>query len=493
MSAMAVLGLAACTGQDTTKATLALNECRVTGLESAVRCATLQVPENRAAPGGRNIPINIVVLPATARTKLPDPIFLFAGGPSQAATDFARPALAMFGALNSKRDIVLVDQRGTGKSNGLFCKSAYIWDASAMEPAARETLAAKEFERCRADLSKKADLTQYTTTIAMADIDAVREALGYTQINLWGGSYGTRAAQEYLRRYPDRVRTVILDGVAPPSLILPANFSRDASAALGKGFEACGKDSACGKRYATFRDDVNALLTGLKAKPARVTVADPANGQPRAVILDADMVAGTMFTSLYAPEALALVPHAVQRARAGDFAPLLTLSGMMLTDAEDKNAIGMRLSVMCSEDIPRLEGTQTVPGEPFGDMFVREFSKSCKGWPRGTVAPDFFTPAKSDKPVLILSGGLDPVTPPGYGEEVKKSFSNAAHMIAPQIGHGVSMKGCAPKLIKQFIDSAKVDGLDGKCLERLPRPSFFEPPEPRAKKYAENAREESAK
>lgn len=476
LTAFAVLGMAGCTQQEAPKASLALNECRVKGLESAVRCATLQVPENRTTSGGRKIPINIVVLPATARTKLPDPVFLFAGGPSQAATDFARPALAMFGALNSKRDIVLVDQRGTGKSNGLFCKSTDVWETAALEPAAREAMAAKDFEKCRNDLSKKADLTQYTTTIAMADIDAAREAMGYAQINLWGGSYGTRAVQEYLRRYPDRVRTVVLDGVAPPSLILPANFSRDASAALNKGFDACGKDSSCAKRYATFRDDVNGLLAELKTKPARVTVPDPANGQLRTLVVDASMVAGAVFTSLYGPEALALVPHAVQRARKGEYAPLLTLSGMMLTDAEDKNAMGMRLSVMCSEDIPRLDGSQPVAREPFGDMFVREFSKSCNGWPRGSVSADFYTPVKSDKPVLIFSGGLDPVTPPEYGEEVKKTFSNAAHFIAPQVGHGVSMKGCAPKLIKQFIDGAKVEGLDAKCLERLPRPMFFEPP-----------------
>ncbi len=468
-----------CSQMETAQATTPLKECRVVGVESAVRCATIEVPENRAVAQGRKIAINVVVLPATARSKHPDPIFFFAGGPSQAASDFARPALTMFAGLNTKRDIVLVDQRGTGKSNGLFCKSGDAWEIAAMEPDKRERLSVQELSKCRADLLQKADLTQYTTTIAMADIEAVRAALGYPQINLWGGSYGTRAAQEYLRRYPDKVRSVILDGVAPPALVLPANFSRDADAALLKGLDACTKDKACTQRYTSFEDDLRATMAALRRSPVHTTVADPYLGTPRKVILDDKLLSSTIFATLYSPEALALVPYAIDRAKRGDFAPWAALTSLLSNDMDDKNAMGMRLSVVCAEDIPRLEKSRPQFGEFFGDFFVREFSKACTDWPRGDVPSDFFTPVKSDKPVLILSGALDPVTPPQYGEEVKNTFTNSVHLVAPQLGHGVSLKGCAPKLIKQFVEAGRVDALDGKCLERLPRPMYFEPLEER--------------
>ena len=231
-------------------ATLQLKPCRVAAIENEVKCGTLDVFENRETRAGRKIALNIVVLPASARNKEPDPVFLFAGGPGQAATDLAREALSILGGLNGKRDIVLIDQRGTGKSNGLTCSFPDATSPELADQAKRDAMSRKEITACRVKLEQKADLTQYTTTIAMADIDQAREALGYERINLWGGSYGTRAAMEYLRRYESRVRSVTLDGVAPPSLALPESFARDAGAALDKMFIACGKEAQCSKRYA---------------------------------------------------------------------------------------------------------------------------------------------------------------------------------------------------------------------------------------------------
>jgi pimeloyl-ACP methyl ester carboxylesterase len=470
-----VVLLAACGKPEPAMPSLALTECRVPGIESAVRCATLEVPEDRANPGLRRIPMHIVVIPATSRSRLPDPIFFFAGGPSQAASDFARHAQILFGGLNSRRDIVLVDQRGTGKSNGLFCKMDDPWETSMLDSTQRVALGKRQFEACRIELSKKADLRMYTTSAAMADIDAVREALGYAEINLWGGSYGTRAAQEYLRRYPDRVRSVVLDGVAPPSLALPANFSADAAAALQSAQQACARDPACEKLKVDFRQATFQWLASLKAKPIKFTLADPFDGRRREVLLDDEAVLGAVFSSLYAPEAVAMLPNALAKARAGDFGPLVAMSIAVAGDTANKNAMGMRLSVMCAEDVPRLSASDAVASQPFGELFVREFKRSCEGWPIGTVLPDFHTPVKSAKPVLILSGGIDPVTPPRNGDEVKLHLSNAKHLVAPNVAHGVSGKGCAPKLVKQFIEKASVVGISGECLARIPRPTFFEP------------------
>ncbi len=464
-------------GMPNQTASIALNECRIEGVDTAVKCAKLEVFENRELKSGRKISLNIVVLPASARIKEPDPIFLFAGGPGQAASDLIPAAQKILGGLTSKRDVVFVDQRGTGKSNLLNCKFPGEDDPAMADLVLRRAMTLKVFAECRDNLSKKADLTQYGTTSAMADYDDVRAALGYNQINLWGASYGTRSAQEYLRRYPDRVRSVVLDGVASPSMALPATFARDAGAALESAFVACEQSSSCNKNYPSVREDFANLLNRLAKKPQTISMLDPLTGLARPVTVSRETVSMLVFSTLYIPQLVAVLPEVIKQAAANDFAPLFTLAGGFMEFADDKIAMGMRLSVNCNEDVPRIDAatrTAVVKAVPFGDTFIREFSTACEGWPKGKVAADFFTPVRSDKPVLILSGGLDPVTPPDFGDEVKKSFSNSVHFVAPNVGHGVSHLGCAPKLIKQFIEKATVAGLSGDCLNRFPRPTFYQ-------------------
>lgn len=460
----------------TPDAKLPLQPCRVAHVDNEVKCGTLEVIENRETRQGRTISLNIVVLPAIARNKEPDPVFVFAGGPGQAATDLAREALAMLGGLNNKRDLVLIDQRGTGKSNGLMCIFPDATIPEMNDPAKRDALLRKTTIACRNKLEAKADLTQYTTTIAMADIERVREALGYERINLWGGSYGTRAAMEYLRRYESRVRSVVLDGVAPPSLALPESFARDAGQVLEKMFVACAKEVQCAKRYADLKPALDELLATLAKKPRSVNIADPVTGVVREIKVTREMLLSTIFPALYAPEMMAMLPASLAKARQGDYAALMAMSALFSEFAEEKLARGMQLSVVCAEDVPRIQSMRSASQpQPFGELFVDEFTKACATWPQGAVAKDFHQVVKSSKPVLILSGALDPVTPPAYGEEVKKNFSNALHAVATNIGHGVSARGCAPKLIKKFIETASVADLDAKCLERLPRPIFSAP------------------
>lgn len=487
---VAVAFLAACGDEVAPEklVTLPLQPCRVAHMESEVRCATLPVFENRETRQGRKIGINIVVLPATARIKEPDPVFLLAGGPGQAAADLAREAMAILGGLNGKRDIVLIDQRGTGKSNGLGCKLGDSFDPEMADPVKRDQIGKRRLMECRDELAKRADLTQYTTTIAMADLDAVRAALGYDRINLWGGSYGTRAAIEYLRRYPENVRSMVLDGVAPPSLAMPATFARDAGAAYEKMLGACASNAECVKHFPGLRLQVDDLLTGLAKAPRKARIVDPLNGVERELTISRDMLLMGLFSTLYVPEMAAQLPLSLVRAKQGDFGPLMAQAALFGDFAEEKIFMGMRLSVVCAEDLPRV-GSGNLPAPPFGRLFIDEFAKGCEVWPKGKMGNDFDQPVKSDKPVLILSGGLDPVTPPALGDEVARSFTNAAHFVAPNIGHGVSIRGCAPKLIKKFIEGASVAGLDGKCLERLPRPMYYAPMRARA---ADNQAKESA-
>jgi len=475
----ALIAIGGCSQQPTPQSTasISLKECRIPGVDAAVKCATHEVLENRDAKGGRKIGLNIVVYPASARIKEPDPIFIFAGGPGQAATDVISLVTPQLSGLTTKRDIVFIDQRGTGKSNLLSCKFPADDALDMVSPEQRRAITLKFVAECRDQLAKRADLTQYGSTAAMADYDEVRAALGYEKINLWGGSYGTRTAQEYLRRYPDRVRTVILDGVASPSMALPASFARDAGAALEAAFKSCETQQQCNKRYPTFRVDFAQLLERLDKKPLTLSVRDPLSNVARDVSITRQSVATQVFSLLYVPQLVAVLPEAVKQASLGNYAPLFAASGGFMDFAEDKIALGMRLSVACNEDVPRIDAAAREAADklpPFRATFIREFSTACEGWPKGKVADDFFTPVKSDKPVLIFSGGLDPVTPPVFGDEVKKTFSNSAHFVAPNIGHGVAQHGCAPKMMKQFIEKASIEGLDGECLKRIPRPTYYQ-------------------
>ena len=470
--------LAACSDQRaaTEVAVLPLIPCRIAHVDNEVKCGTLDVIENRETGTGRKLALNIVVLPAIARNKEADPVFVFAGGPGQAATDLARESLAILGGVNNKRDLVLIDQRGTGKSNGLVCAFPDAALPESNDPAQRDAVTRETITACRDKLQLNADLTQYTTTIAMADIDQVRQALGLQSINLWGGSYGTRAAMEYLRRYESRVRSVVLDGVAPPSMSLPESFARDAGQSLEKVFFACAAQIQCSKQYALFKPDLDQLMAILARKPRRVRIADPVNGIARDVTVTREKLMRAVFSTLYVPEMAAMLPAMLANARQGDYAPLMAMSGVFSDSAEEKLAMGMQLSVVCAEDVPRINSSeQAAQPAPFGQLFVGEFTKGCDVWPRGKMAADFAQPVKSSKPILILSGALDPVTPPRYGDEVKKNFPNSIHVVAPNVGHGVSIRGCGPKLIKKFIESASISELDVTCLERLPRPLFYAP------------------
>lgn len=471
--------------------TLATTSCRVAGYDSAVRCATYEVIENRDTGQGRKIALNVVIVPATARVKKPDPIFVFAGGPGQASTEVVRLVMPALGQLISQRDIVFIDQRGTGRSNFLQCKMADEDEQASDDAVKRRAAMQASVRECRDQLAAKADLTQYGTTHAMADYDEVRAALGYAKINLWGGSYGTRTAQEYLRRYPERVRSVILDGVASTTMALPATFARDASNALEAMFTSCERNPNCAKRYPELRPAFAELLGRLSRKPQEVTLPDPLTGIPRTFTVTRDGVIAQVFTSLYSPNMVAVLPSAITQAAQGNYLPMAALTAGTVANLEDKMAFGMRLSVTCAEDVPRIDAaarSAAAEKQPFGNYFIDEFSAACEVWPKGKVKPDFHTPLQSDVPVLIFSGGLDPVTPPSFGDEVKKGFRNSLHVVAPNVGHGVSNFGCAPRLIKQFIEKASVEGLDGECLKRIPRPTFYEPMQSKPRTESKDAK-----
>jgi pimeloyl-ACP methyl ester carboxylesterase len=464
--------LAACTsGSDSPRSAIALADCRLPGLDMEARCGRHEVWEDRAAGSGRRITLRVAVIPAKARGREPDPIFVIAGGPGQGAISLASQVMPLFTRLNDARDIVFLDQRGTGDSAPLDCDD----DTQPLQMLFEDALPERLVTKCLAGLD--ADPRQYVTPIAMEDLDEIRGALGYDKINLWGGSYGTRAALEYVRRHEDHVRSLVLDGVAPANMKLPLSFVADGDAALQQLIKACEEEAACRHTYPDLRVMIVSLRGQLQRRPARATIQDPRTGDRATIQVNENVFLSGLFRPLYVAELASLLPFGVSAATSGDFNPLLAQNLELADDIAENLSIGMHLSVICAEDIPRitradLEGLNQ---SFFGRALVDDFVRACGIWPRGKLPDDYYTPVKSNVPALILSGGIDPATPPRHGEMVASTLPNARHFVAPALGHGVSLHGCAPRLIESFIRAGSSKDLDGKCLQRIPRPLFVLP------------------
>ncbi|MEO8059041.1 MAG: alpha/beta hydrolase [Burkholderiales bacterium] len=456
-----------------------LTECRVAGLRHSVQCGVLQRALDPARPDGPKIDIHYVVAPALARRKLPDPVFLLAGGPGQSAITLAPNMLALFARLNNRRDIVFVDQRGTGQSAPLECADPQ------RESLAEQADPDRPFKRlmeCKAALLKlpyikePADLGFFTTPLAMQDLDAVRRALGAERINLVGASYGTRAALDYARQFPQTVRRSVIDGVAPPDMVLPASFSTDGQAAFDKLLADCEREPACKKAFPTLRADWLALLASL---PRAVSAAHPVTGLPERFTLTREMVLAAVRGPLYAPAFAAALPAAIGAAAQGRFEALIGMGSLMSSRKGAQLAIGMHFSVVCAEDLPLLDKATDLPGSDFGADQATLYRRACAEWPRGVVPAGFYSVATSATPVLLLSGGLDPATPPRHGERVAKLLgANALHVIVPNAGHGVMSIGCMRDVIYRFIDSTddkEALAVDAACVKSIPRPPAFVP------------------
>jgi pimeloyl-ACP methyl ester carboxylesterase len=447
-----------------------LTPCRLKNSGVPARCGVLRVPEDRAHPEKRHIDLRIAVVPALAREPAPDPLFLLAGGPGQAATDALGPLLGAFERVRRTRDLVLVDQRGTGASNPLKCEM-YEKGAPLAERLRAAALAPATFQKCLEGYD--ADPRFYTSAIAMQDLDDVRAALGYSQINLWGGSYGTRASLVYLRDHGDHARAAILDGVAPPQLILPLYFAADAQRSIDLLFSQCNADAACAKAFPSLPERFNQLLKDLETKPARTHVQDPLTGAWSDVEISRDTFTGGLRGVLYQQDLASLVPLMIDRATKGDFAPFIAGSAA-LDSGPSSMSLGMTFSVVCAEDLRGVtlaQAEEQARGTFLGPKGARDFLNICAFWPRGEAPPA--AAIQSNVPVLLLSGELDPATPPKWADLAAQTLPNSVRFVVPGVGHGATAEGCVPQLIEKFLEKKDPKNLDASCLTKLQRPPFF--------------------
>lgn len=434
------------------------------------RCGWLTVPENRAFPRKRSIDLRLVILPARGPEAAADPVFFLAGGPGEAAGDYAVAMAEELAPLRAHRDLVFVDQRGTGGSNPLACEP----EAGS---AARFLPGPRALRRCARRLARRADLRQYTTTAAARDLDAVRAALGYGQIDLYGLSYGTQLAQVYLRLHGDRVRSAVLAAPAPLAAEPILFYARDAERALGRLRLDCAADPACAQAYPRLGAELDAVLERLGRTPVRVEAADPPGSAPEPILFDRAAFAATLRTRLYSTSAAARVPRAVHQAFAGDFSDMAHAALVIRRAHRGGWSDGLFLSVTCGEGVAALapraierlsRGTFLGPGP------LLEWRRACDLWPHGRPSPGFADPVRSEVPALLLSGGLDPVLPPYWGEQVAMFLPRGRHLVIDQAAHDLSAP-CLGQMIARFVDAGTADGLDTRCANEIRRPPFALP------------------
>lgn len=451
--------------------------CRPPGVQDEARCGTLEVWENRATRTGRKIPIRFAVLPATGPDRKPDAIVPLSGGPGQSAVEEAGAWARQLAAARRERDLLLVDQRGTGGSNPLECEMYGPPDDPASYTGA--FYPAEAVARCAAALAGRADVTQYASAPAADDLEEVRAALGYPKVNLFGASYGTRAAQTYLRRHPERVRSVVLLGVVPNDTRMPVHAARDAQRAIEGVFAECAAQPSCAAAFPDLPGSLRRAVERLERAPAPVEVTNPATGAPARISLSRDLFGEAVRYMLYSAGNAAMVPAVVHQAGRGDYGAVAEFALSARRRIVGGGSAGTYLAVLCAEDVAFIEpgeGERLAAGTFLGGYRVRDQKAACARWPHVPADRSFLQPVRSDVPALVLSGQWDPATPPEQGERVARHLSRSRHVVIPGGAHGfvglINGGRCPDALIAAFIADPDPAALDVSCVATVRRRPF---------------------
>lgn len=468
-------GFIGCTAFGSAAAALPLEDCRLSSAIASnsvkARCGWFDVAEDRASPDSKRIQLHVAVLPALRKDALPDPLFIISGGPGQAASDFYLSSAGAFERIRADRDIVVVDQRGTGKSNRLDCKLPEEFETARFNA---ELL--KSYTRqCLAELA--GDPRFYSTSVAVTDLDEIRAALGYATINLYGISYGTRVAQHYLRRYHDKVRVIVLDGVVPVETVLGPDIAIAAQRALDAILDRCIADQNCQQAFSNLKPDLQRLREHLSDSPVAITIPDPRTAVSTPLKFEYMHLAIALRLHSYSDDTAALLPFLIHEAAAGRPEKMAAQALLVSRSLGEQMANGMHNAVVCTEDVPFISpqalNSPEINSSYLGRVFVESLQAMCSVWPKGEIDADFHAPLQSNVPVLILSGENDPVTPASYGDQAVKGFARGRHLVFPGQGHGQLMSACGASLIRRFVESGSALDLAADCLARVAPAPFF--------------------
>lgn len=453
----------------------------------AVVCGDVVVPEKHANPGGKTIRLNVALYKARSATPAPEPIVMLSGGPGQSDQVFATVLSAdspVYKSATANNDVILFDQRGTGKSQpALICTE--LLNATTRNftylSAFADSLFVTLANRCRDRLvGAGIDLTAYTTSENAADVNDVRQALGYTKVNLFGASYGSELGLAVARDFPQIVRTNNLGSIVPPQVPYiydpPQSFNR----ALTALFADCAADAACNAANPNLQAVYQSTVARMNRTPAIVTLKDPGSGQTLDVPISGDLFTSLLFNLFYSTSALPFVPDMITRTARNDTAWLATLLPLLLaTDPDDPMASGMQFSVVCSKsqspDIlaRALEADKGILPEVRSAIEPQftDFYTICEHWPSRNVDAKGAAPAKSDAPTTLISGQFDPITPPSYAAIAKETLPNATSVTLPGGGHSAIIPfepigACGYTImLTQIIDASKAP--DTSCVAKL--------------------------
>jgi len=465
------LGVAGCTasGSPVMAPAAPLQPCRVGNVAETAQCGTVRVLESTGS--NRTIDLRVVIVPALTQGPEPDPIVPLAGGPGQGAAELAAGLSQRFAPFRDQRDLVFIDQRGTGASNGLRCPP----------PSATAGLMGRIFDlstltACREDLARRADLTKYTTTAAADDYAMVFDQLGYQTVNLIGVSYGTRLALEITRRHPRRIRTMTIEAVAPTNFDWPSTGAPDADAALNVLIEHCEADQACAAAYPHFRRDVDTAFTRVRRESVTAAVRDPALGTTARVRFGSTDLAYATRGILYGNDAFSL-PLWFSQAADGNFDALAQAYVTRARTLDAQIASGLHLGVYCTEDVPFVDfakAARAAERTRLSTYLLDQYRQACNGWPRSTLDPSFREPVQSTVPSLVMAGGRDPVTPPRTAIDVARTLARSRIVIWPYGGHatdGLASGDCRATIMRGFLRTADPQALQVDCVGAgRPRP-----------------------
>lgn len=454
---------------------LELTDCRISAGPGArsmkARCGTLKRPLDPTGAVAGEIELRVAVVPALNLTPQPDPFVPIAGGPGQGSVQFYTAYSSAFEDVRRNRDIVLVDQRGTGESSRMDCPV----DEDLVEGQYSRELTIEYTNDCLAELPH--DPRFFTTSVAVTDLEAVRAALGYPSLNLYGVSYGSRVAQHFARRYPDSTRTVTLDGVAPPQVSLGPEIATESQKAVDRVLARCEEDADCGERFPNIQETFRRVIESLRESPVSIDVPHPNSGRVERVLFGGNEIAVAIRLLAYHPNSIALLPLLISEAGDGNFVPIASQYQMTVIAMSDALALGMHNAVMCTEDIPFLDAEAIdhdgIAATYMGAMQLQALEAICSVWPAGPIDAEFKQPLTTDLPVLLLSGDADPITPPRYADLAAVNLERAQHLIGKHQGHGQITVGCTRRLVAQFVDTADPEAVDAECLERSFVMPFF--------------------
>lgn len=461
--------------QQQAPASLELEDCRISAGQGspgiAARCGSFVRPLDPDDDSKGTIDLKVAVVPALTLEPESDPFVPIAGGPGQSSIVFYASWSHAFERIRQHRDILLIDQRGTGESAALTCNL----DEDIVEGtySAAQTLSLTQ--QCLELLPH--DPRFFTTSVAVRDLEALRVALGYGPLNVYGISYGTRVAQHFARRYPDATRTVIIDGVVAPQLPLGPDIATESQKSIDRVFDRCIENSECNAHFPDIRDDFALLRGALAEESVTVELQHPQTARREILDFTADQLAAAVRLLLYNPGTVALLPLVISEAADGNFMPLAAQFQMVSSSLSESLSIGMHNAVMCTEDVPFIDwasvDNDAIEASYMGPVQLDAIRTMCSVWPQGVLDENLREPLATDKPVLLLSGGADPITPAAFAELAAVNMSNARHIVGDDQGHGLAGVGCMPRLLGEFVAATALTDDSVDCMQKAFVMPFF--------------------